>query len=128
MIVTVLVEPLDRGVLDRAVDPLDLAVCPRMVRLGQPVLDAVRFADHVEAHRPGIDGVPVARLICELDPVIGQNRVDLVRHSLRHVLEELPGSLSGSRCNELGDGELGSPVDADEHVELAFAGLYLGNV
>jgi hypothetical protein len=33
-----------------AVHPLDLAVGSGMVRLSQPVLDAVIIADHVEAH------------------------------------------------------------------------------
>ena len=39
---------LDRGVLDRAVHPLGLAVGPRVVRLGQPVLYGVCHADAVE--------------------------------------------------------------------------------
>jgi len=42
--------------------------------------------------------------------------------------EELPGCLSVSCCNELSDGELGRPVDADEQVELSFCGLHLGDV
>jgi hypothetical protein len=44
------------------------------------------------------------------------------------MLQELPGGLSVSRCNELGDGELGGPVNADEQVELALGGLHFGNV
>ena len=44
----------------------------------------------------------------------GENRVDLVGHRLEHVLEELPSRLSVSCSNELSDGELGRPVDADE--------------
>jgi hypothetical protein len=60
-----------------------------VVRFGKPVLDVVCLADHVEAHltRPG--GVPVARLLSELDAVIGQDRVDAIRHSLQQVFEEL---------------------------------------
>ena len=54
--------------------------------------------------------------------------MDLIGHGLKHVLEELPGSLSVSRCNELSDSELGRPVDADEQVKLALGGLHLGNV
>jgi hypothetical protein len=71
-------EALNGRVLDRAVHPLDLAVRPRMVRLGQPVLDAVGLADHVEAHGPGGDGVPVPRLLGELDAVVCENGVDLM--------------------------------------------------
>jgi hypothetical protein len=42
------VEDLDCGVLDRAVHSLGLAVGPRVIGLGQPVLDAVLHADSVE--------------------------------------------------------------------------------
>ena len=44
----VVVVDLDRGVLDRAVHPLGLAIGPRVVGLGQPVLDAMFDADAVE--------------------------------------------------------------------------------
>jgi len=86
------------------------------------------FADHVEAHRPGGDGVAVPGLLGELDPVVGKNRPDLVWHGLEHVLQEFPCGLSVNRCNALSDGELGCPVDADEQVELALGGLHLGNI
>src|SRR6476660_4645756 len=39
---------LDRSVLDRPVHPLSLAVGPRVVRLGQPVLYGVCHADAIE--------------------------------------------------------------------------------
>jgi len=38
----------DSGFLEGAVHPFDLAVGPRMVRLGEPVLDAMLAADTVE--------------------------------------------------------------------------------
>jgi hypothetical protein len=44
------------------------------------VLDAVSFAEHVEAHLPGVGGVPVPGLVGELDAIIGLNRVDPVRN------------------------------------------------
>ena len=61
-------------------------------------------------------------------PLSVKNGVDLIGHGLEHVLQELPGSLSVSRCNELSDGELGRPVDADEEIELALGSLHLGDV
>ncbi len=121
-------EALDGRLLDRAGHPLDLAVCLRMVRLGQPVLDAVGLADHVEADWPGEDGVAVPGLLCELDPVIGQNRVDPIGHGFEHVLQELPGSFSVSRCNELSDSKLGSSVNVRKGIELALGCLHFGNV
>ena len=35
-----------------------------MVRLCEPVLDAIRFTDNVAVPRPGDDRSPVLRLLC----------------------------------------------------------------
>ena len=128
LIVAVVVEALYRGVLDRPVHSLDLTVRPRMVGFGQAMLDPVGLADHVEAHWPRVDGVPVPGLLGELDAIIGKNRVDLVGHGFEHVLQELPSCLSISRFNELSDSKFGSSIDADEQVELPLSGLHLGDV
>ena len=48
LLVAVVVVALDGGFLDRAVHPLDLAIGPGMLDLGQAVLDAVFPAAHVE--------------------------------------------------------------------------------
>jgi hypothetical protein len=90
LIVIFVVEPFHRRFFDRAVHPLNLAIGPRLVGLGQPVLDVVGFADHVEAHRPRVDGVAVPGLVCELDAVIGQFGMDPIRHGFEQVLQELP--------------------------------------
>lgn len=42
---------------------------------------------NVAAHRPGIDGVPAPGLLCELNPVIGENGVDLIGLGLKHMLK-----------------------------------------
>lgn len=94
LIVVFVMEALDRRVLDRAVHALDLAIRPRVVRLGQSMLDTVGLTDDVEAHWPGIDGVPVSGLLGELNAIIGQYGVDLKGHSFENVLQELPGRLS----------------------------------
>ncbi len=121
------VEAFDGRLLDRAVHPLDLSVGPGVVRLREPVLNVVRFADHVEAHltRPG--GVTVARLVGELDAIVGQDRVDPVRHRFQQVLKELPRRSPVSLVDELGDREFTRAVDADEEVEFAFGCLNLGD-
>jgi len=41
---------LYRGVLDRSVHPLEQAMGPGMVWLGQAVFDPVSLADHVKPH------------------------------------------------------------------------------
>jgi len=43
------VKTFDRRLLDGLVHPLDLTVGPRIVRFGEPVLDVIGLADHVEA-------------------------------------------------------------------------------
>jgi hypothetical protein len=44
------------------------------------------------------------------------------------VTVRFSGSSLVSRRNELSDGELGRPVDADEQIELALGGLRLRNI
>ena len=121
-------EALDGRLLDGAVHPFDLPVGPRMVRLGEPVLDVVGLADHVEPHLAGPGGVAVAWLLGELDAVIGQDRVDAIRHGFQQVFEELPCCPAISLVDQLRDGELAGTVGADEQVELAFRGLHLSDI
>ena len=128
LVMAVVMEALDGCVLDRAVHALDLPVGPGMVGLCQPMLDLVGLTDHVEVHRPGIDGVPVAGLLGELDSIIGENGVDLIGHGFQHMLQELLGRASVSLFNELGHGELTSSVYAHEEIELSFDSLHLCNI
>lgn len=111
------VEALDGCLLDGAVHPLDLPIGPRVVRLGEPMFDVVGLADHVEAHLPRPRGVAVARLLGELEAIVGQDCMDPVGHSFQHVLEELPRGSPVSLLDELGDREFTRAVDADEQVE-----------
>ena len=99
-----------------------------MVRLNGPLLDFVRFADHIEAYLTRPSGVTVARLIGELDAIVGQDRVDAVGRRFQQVFEKLLRRSPISRVDQLGDGELAGAVDADEQVELAFGGLHLCNI
>jgi hypothetical protein len=81
-------------------------VGPRVVGFGQAMLDPVHFADHVEADWPRVDCVPFPGLPCELNAIVGQNGVDLVRHCLQQVLQELPSGLSVACCDGLRYGGL----------------------
>jgi len=92
------------------------------------VLDVVGFADHVEAHLSREGGVAVARLLGELDAVVGQDRVDLVRHGLQQLFEELPGGSSVGLVNQLGDSELAGAINGDEQIEPALGRLQLGDI
>ena len=53
LVVGVVVEALDCGLLDGAVHPLDLAVGPGMPGLSQAMIDIVAGAGHVEGMSPG---------------------------------------------------------------------------
>ena len=67
LFVAVIVIVLDGGIFDGAVHPLDLtsAVSPRVVWLGEAMLDAVLAADLVEAVNPvaRCPSLPVARQV-----------------------------------------------------------------
>ncbi len=76
------------GILDRAVHSLDLGFRLRMVEFGQSMFNPVRLADHVEAHRSGINGIAVSGLVCELDAAIWQDGLDFVGHNCQHVLQK----------------------------------------
>ena len=130
LIVAVVVEALDGGIFDGAVHALHLSVRPRMVDLGEPVLDAVLVASHVEhvGHVSRCRPVGVARRKAELDAVVGEHGVDLIRHRLDQSDEEGGRGDAGCLLNQLNEGELGGAVDCDEEVELAFGGLHLGNI
>lgn len=114
LIMTVVVIPFDGSVRDRAVHSLDLAVGPGVVGFRQPVLNSIGVADHIEAHWSGIGSVPVPGLLGELDAVICENSVDLVRHGFAHVLEELPSRAPVGLLHELGHSKLAGAVNTDE--------------
>ena len=80
--VAIVMVAFDGGLLDRSVHPFDLAVGPRVLDLGEPVLDAVLAAAHVEhvGHEPGCGAIGVAWREGELEAVVGQDGVDLVGH------------------------------------------------
>src|SRR5262249_19000387 len=70
----------DGRFLDRAVHALDLTIGPRMLDLGQPMFDAILLAAQIE-HMCRVScrrAVRVSWWESELDPIIGEDRVDLV--------------------------------------------------
>ena len=91
--VRTIVVALNGGLLECSVHPLNLTIGPRMVWLGQPVLNAVRITEHVE-HM----GAPACRRaetvlwqIGELDAVVGEHGVDFVRDRFDQGFEEVRG-------------------------------------
>lgn len=125
LIVVVVVEPLDGGLLDRAVHPFDLPVRPGMLHFGEPVLDAVVVADAVE---DVLEDVPVLLAVGELDSVVGEHGVNGVRDGSHEVAHELGGGHLAGLLVQFRIGELGGPVDGYEEVELAFGRAHFGDV
>ncbi len=117
-----------RRVLDGAVHAFNLAIGPWMVRFGQTMFNPIRLTDHVKAHRPRIGSVPVSRLLRKLDTVIGQDRVEFLRHGLKEVFKELPSRLAISFFDQLRHRKFAGPVDGHKEIELTLFCPDLGNV
>jgi hypothetical protein len=125
LVVAVVVVALDGRVLDRAVHPLDLTIGPRMVHLGQAMLDAVLVADPVEDVLAVPDVLLAGR---ELDAVVGQQRVDPIGHGRDQVAQELCGFHLAGALDQAGEGDLRGSIDRHEQAQLALGRLHLGQV
>jgi hypothetical protein len=132
-------------VLECAVHPLDLTIRPRVIRLGQPVLDAVLATGMVEgmdapdarlaAGGPeGVDGglglgvLGEGQGVGELGAVVGQHGVDAVGHGVHEGVQEVGRDPARGLLVQPGEGELARAVDGHEQVELAGLGADLGDV
>lgn len=92
------------------------------------MLDIVGLTDQIEALFVECHAVPVPRLLCELDSIVGENGVDLVGYCLKQVLQELPSCFSIGFLYELGHHELAGSVNGDKEIELSLLGSGLGNI
>ena len=81
---------LDGGFLDSPVHSLDLAIGPWMLDFGQPVLDAIFLASHVEhmGHVGRRRAMGVAWREGELDAVVGEHGVDFIGNRLDQARQE----------------------------------------
>ena len=130
LVMAIVVVAFDGGVLDGAVHPLDLAVGPRMVRLGEPVFDTVLATDLVEAvdaHACG-PAIPVLRQVSKLDAIIREDGVQVVGDCFDQRFQERDGGRSVSLVVKLDEGELRGAIDPDVGMELASFGTNLGDV
>src|SRR5215217_51018 len=92
LLVSLIVIALDRRVLDRAIHPLDLPVRPGMIDFGQPMLDAFSLAEAVEQM---FESPPILQAVGELDAIIREDGVDMVRHGFNQPPQELAGRGAG---------------------------------
>jgi hypothetical protein len=113
-----------------SVHSLDLAIGPRVIWFGQPMFDAMTLAGPLERMAPQHRGwaFAVLRQIGELDPVVGQDHVDLVRDGLDQSVEKGDRSRRIGFLEEPGKGDFRGAVDCDEEIEFAFLGSDFGDV
>jgi hypothetical protein len=104
---------------------LDLAICPRVLHLCQPVLNLMVPADAV---KDVFEGTRIAASICELDTVVSQHRVLPVRNGSDQLAQDLSGGHPPRLFDELDGRKLACLVNIYEQIELAFSGLHLFNV
>lgn len=81
------VEGADGGFVDRGDHLFGLAVGPRVLRLGEPVLDPV-LGIEASKNMGGGAALGPPLVLHELYAIVGQNRVDLVRDSDQQGFEE----------------------------------------
>ena len=138
-VVALVVEALDGRLLDSSVHALDLAIRPRMPRLGQPMFDVEFCTGELEGmaqkrlvprhHLPDVLWRPAtAGGLCEMRAVVGEHRVDLVGDGCGEGAEKVTGDAPRGLLVQLREGELRGPVDGDEEVELALLSPDLGDV
>ena len=120
LLVGVVVVPPDGTFLEGAVHPLDLAVGPGMVGLGQAMLDAQLVACSVErmAAPHGRRAGSVLRQIGELDAVVRQHGVDLAGDGRKELFQERPGGHACGSLDQSSEGVLRRPVHGHEEVQL----------
>ena len=132
-------EALDGCLLEGSVHALDLAVGPRMFWLGEPVVDVGLGASELEGmgaeglssveRAPDLGGSRAAVAgRGEMNSVVGEHGVDLVRHGLDQGVQEVGRDALGGLLVHLDEGELRGPVDGDEKVKLALLGADLRNI
>ena len=124
LFVVVVVKAFDGRLLDRAVHAFDLTVRPRVLDLGEPVLNLMLAADPVE---DVLEGINMPIMIGELD-VVGQNDVEPVRHDRDQVTQEGCGGHLPGLLVQFHESELGGAVNSNEEIQLALSRLNLSNI
>src|SRR5450756_1834321 len=121
---------LDRSVLHGPAHPFNLPLGPGMVRFGQPVFDSMNETEPVERMSAETCGwsLTVLRQVCELDTVIGEHGMDVIRNGLEECFEERCCGSHICLFDEFDHSELRGAVDGNEQVELAFRSPHLGQV
>ncbi len=130
LVVTVIVIALDGGFLDGPVHAFDLAIGPGMPDLGEAMFNAIFATPHIEhvGHVSSGWSIGIAWREGELDPVIGQNDVDLVGHGLDEGFQKGGCRNPAGFLLHLDKCEFARPVDGNGKIELALSGSHFGDI
>jgi len=139
LVVGLVMEAVDGSFLDSPIHALDLAVGPRMLRLGQAVIDVVLGAGVFEGVCP--EALPLGHSLFDLkdgrassargrevDAVVGENGMDLVGDCGDEMLKEVGSDSGGRLLMQFDKGELRCSIDGDEEMQLALFGAHFGDV
>ena len=118
--------PFDCCFLDGSVHAFNLSIRPGVFDPGQPVVDVIFTAAHIE-HVGEVGcgrAIPVTRRQGELDAIVGQDRVDLVGYGCDECFQEGRGGLSVRFLDELDEGEFARAINRDIKIQLPFRSLH----
>ena len=127
------------GFFEGTVHALDLAIGPGMIGFGKAVVDAVLGTSEFKSMSPedfapgqseldvGSGGASVA-WGGEMSAVVREDGVDAIRNEFDELLEELRSRPTIGLRDELSEGELGSAINGDEEMKLAFCGAHFGEI
>ncbi len=102
-----------------------LSIGPRMADLGEPMFNTMRLANPVKGN------IPIRfrfLAFCKLNAVIGQDRVNAVRHGRHQIAEKVfrdyPCGLGMKFCV----GKLRRPINRHKQIQPTLIGLNFGNI
>jgi hypothetical protein len=135
----VVVVASDRRVFEGAVHPLNLSVRPGMSWFGQTMIDVVLGTGELERMRPedlasfhGFFDQRGCRTDVagtgEVGAVVGQRRMDLVRHSRDQGPQEVARHIPGGFLMQLGKSELAGAINGHQQIEPPFLRVHLSDV
>lgn len=104
----VIMIPVNRGLLDRAVPPLDLPIGPGMLDFGKPMFNPIFFAPHVK-HMGHVDRCGTRYISWregELDTSIRQHSMDFIRYGCDPCYQKGRGRAPVRLGNKRDDGKL----------------------
>ena len=111
--------------LDGPVHAFNLTVGPRMLDLGEPVLNAMFMANPV---KDVLEGEAVSLLIGELDAIVGEDDVNFVGNSGDQIAQELRGQHLAGLAVQFEISKLAGSINGNKEIEFSLCCLNFGNV